>query len=276
MTSAPWHLDTDLAGRYADGALGPVLAASVEQHLTACPGCRTLLTPHLDAPRLESVWAEVLDQVEEPPRTLLERVLTRVGVAEPTARLVAATPSLRGAWLTGVALVLALALLAAYVADNGVAVYLAVAPLVPVLGVAAAYGPRSDPAHEIVLGTPYSALRLLALRTAFVVATTLVPAAAAGLMLPGSPYLAVVWLLPALALTAGTVALSTRLAPHVAALVLGGAWLVVALRALAPRHDPLLATSSPVLVGSLLVLVAAGAWLVARRHDLTELLRRTS
>ncbi len=276
MTTTPWHLDEDLAGRYAEGTLGTVLTASVEQHLTACAECRSLLAPHVDAPRLDAVWADVLERVEQPRRSLVERLLTRLGADDATARLVAAAPSLRGAWVASTTLVLALALVAGYVATNGVGVYLALAPLMPMIGVALAYGPLSDPAHEIVVATPYSQLRLLALRTAFVVTTTLVPAALAGLMLPGSPYLAVVWLLPALALTVGTVALSTRVAPHLAAAGLGVAWLAVSLRALAPRRDPLLAASSPVLLTCTLVLVVAAAFLYARRRDLAELLRRTA
>ena len=276
MTTTPWHLDEELAGRYADGALGSVLTASVEQHLTACAHCRALLAPHVDTPRLDTVWADVLERVEQPHRSLLERGLSRLGMDDATARLVAAAPSLRGAWVTGTTLVLALALVAAYVATNGVGLYLALAPLMPMVGVALAYGPMSDPAHEMVVATPYSQLRLLALRTAFVVTTTLVPAALAGLLLPGSPYLAVVWLLPALALTVGTVALSTRVAPHLAAVALGIAWLAFSLRALAPRRDPLLVTSSPVLLISTLVLLGAAGFLYARRRDLAELLRRTA
>ncbi|HEX4976660.1 MAG TPA: zf-HC2 domain-containing protein [Nocardioides sp.] len=276
MTTTPWHLDDTLAERYADGTLGTVLTASVEQHLTACADCRALLTPHVDAPRLDAVWADVLERVEQPHRSWLERILCRAGMDHATARLVAAAPSLRGAWVMGTTLVLALALVAGYVATNGVGLYLALAPLMPMLGVALAYGPMSDPAHELAVATPYSQLRLLALRTAFVVTTTLVPAAVAGLLLPGSPYLAVVWLLPALALTVGTVALSTRVAPHLAAVALGIAWLTVSLRALAPRRDPLLATSSPVLLTCTVVLVVAAAFLYARRRDLAELLRRTA
>lgn len=276
MTTIPWHLDEDLAEKYADGVLGAVLTASVEQHLTSCAACRARLTPHVHTPRLDAVWADVLERVEQPRRSLLERFLSRLGMDDATARLVAAAPSLRGAWVASTTLVLALALVAGYVATNGVGVYLALAPLMPMVGVALAYGPMSDPAHEMVVATPYSQLRLLALRTAFVVTTTLVPAALAGLMLPGSPYLAVVWLLPALALTVGTVALSTRVAPHLAAAALGIAWLAVSLRALAPRRDPLLATSSPVLLACTVVLVVAAAFLFARRRDLAELLRRTA
>jgi hypothetical protein len=144
------------------------------------------------------------------------------------------------------------------------------------IGVALAYGPLADPAHEVVAATPYSAVRLLALRTACVVTGTLVPAVVAGVLLPGGAYLAVVWLLPALALTVGTVALSTRIAPHLAAAGLAVAWLVVSLRALAPRRDPLLTTHAPVLVACLLVVAAAATVLVHHRRDLAELLRRTA
>ena len=276
MTTAPWHLDADLAERYAAGTLGTVLTASVEQHLTSCPDCQRQMTPLVDTTRLQSVWADVLERVEQPPRTVTERILGRLGVDDPTARLVAATPSLRGAWLAGVSLTLVLALLAAYASPQGVAVYLALAPVLPMVGVALAFGPMSDPAHEVVQATPYSQTRLLAIRTAFVVTTTLVPATLAGVLLPASPYVAVAWLLPALALTVGTLALSTRLAPHRAAAGLAVAWLLVALRALAPRRDPLLATSAPVLLTCTVVLAAALAVLYVRRRDLAELLRRAS
>ncbi len=276
MTTTPWHLDQEVAHRYATGSLGSVLVASVEQHVVQCAECRRLLAPYVEAPRIDAVWAEVLERVETPHRSLLERILGALGLDHATARLVAATPSLRGAWLTGVTLVLGLALVTAYVADNGVALFLAVAPLLPALGVAMAYGPASDPAHEIVAATPYPAVRLLALRTAFVVTTTLAPAVVAGLMLPGPAHLAAVWLLPALSLTVGTVALSTRLAPHVAVLVLVAAWLAVSLRGLLPSRDPLLAVGSPVLLACALVLAAAVAVLGLRRRDITELLWRNS
>ena len=276
MTTTPWHLDGELAGRYAVGTVGPVLAASVEQHLVACVPCRSLLAPHVDTPRLDLVWAEVLEEVEAPRPTLLERLLGSIGMSDATARLVAATPSLRGAWVTGMSVVLALSLLAAYVADNGVAVFLALAPVLPALGVAAAYGPAADPAHEIVAATPYSAVRLLALRTAFVVATTLVPAAVAGLLLPGPAHLALAWLLPGLALTVGTVAVSTWIAPHQAAAALTVAWLAVSLRALAPRHDPLLVTTTPVVLGCTVALAAAAAVLLVQRRDIADVIRRTA
>jgi hypothetical protein len=271
-----WHLDQDLAGRYAEGSLGSVLTASVEQHLMSCGDCRALLDPHLDRVRLETVWEAVVERVERPTPTLVERLLHRVGMHESTARLVAATPSLRGAWIAATTIVLVLALVAAYTSPDGVALYLTVAPLLPVAGVAMAYGPEADPAYEIAAATPYSQLRLLALRSLVVVTATLVPAAVAGVLLPGAPILALAWLLPALSLTAGTVALSTRVRPQLAAAGLAAGWAALSLRGLLDRHDALVATSAPVLWACVAGLVAAAAVLVIRRRDLAELLRRVS
>lgn len=272
MSTGAWHLDAGLAGEYAGGRMGVVLAASVEQHLLACAACRALLPA--DEARLDAVWAEVVEQVQAPSRTLVERVLIRLGLAEGTARLVATTPSLRGAWVTGVVVVLTLSVMAAHSRDNGVAVFMALAPVLPVAGVALVFGPKADPAYEIVAATPYSALHLLAVRTAFVVATTMLPAAALSPFLPGSGLFALAWLVPALALTVGTLALATKLAPHVAAIVLGAAWVSMVLPGLAHHRDPLLA-AHPVVQGlSLAAAAVAAGVLLIHRQDLPEIIRR--
>ena len=96
-----WHLDPAMARRYAGGGTAPAFAASVEQHLTGCPDCRALV-PQDDA-RADRIWAEVLDAVEAPRVGLVESVLRRLGVSHATARLIAATPALRGAWIWGIA-----------------------------------------------------------------------------------------------------------------------------------------------------------------------------
>ena len=274
--TATWHLDQDLARRYAGGSLGTVLVASVEQHLMSCGDCRSLLDPLVDTARLGAVWDEVIERVARHRPTLVERVLHRLGMHESTARLVAATPALRGAWLAATTLVLGLALAAAYVSPDGAAAYLAVAPLLPVAGVAMAYGPEADPAYEVAAAAPYSQLRLLALRSLVVVSATLVPAAVAGVLLPGAPILALAWLLPALALTASTVALSTRVRPQLAAAVLAAGWAALSLRGLLDRRDPLAATSAPVLWACAVALAVAVGVLVVRRRDLAELIRRVS
>ena len=274
MSTTAWHLDADLAGAYAGGRVGPVLAASVEQHLLRCEACRALLP--LDRPRLDAVWGEVVERVQAPRRSILERLLSRLGLDEETSRLVAVTPSLRGAWVTGVVVVLCLALMTAHSDENGVAVFMALAPVLPVAGVALVFGPKADPAHEIVAATPYSALHLLAVRTAFVVGTTMVPAALLSPLLPGSGLVALAWLVPALALTAATVVLATWVAPHIAAVALGAAWVSVVLPGLAHHRDPLLVAHPAVQLLSVAALAAAAALLLTHRHELPEIIRRNA
>jgi hypothetical protein len=268
-----WHLDEELARGYVENRVPGVLATSVEQHLVTCPACRALLRPAVPTARLTAVWAEVLERVEAPPVGRLERLLRRAGLDEPTARLVAVTPLLRTSWLAGTVLVLALALLAAETGAHAVALFLVLAPMLPVAGVALTFGPAADPAHEIVAGTPYSPVRLLAVRTLVVVSTTFLPAGVAAVLLPVQLGLALAWLLPALALTVGTLALSTRVSPHVAASALGVGWVSVVLYGVA-RNDPFLAAAPVVQLACLAGLALAAAVLLVRSRDLAEVLRR--
>ena len=99
MTAQTWHLDNDLAERYATGRTGRIVASSIEQHLIGCEACRGLLAPFAEPQRSERVWAGVLDRVQAPPVRPLERLLRAVGMNESTARLLTLTPSLRGSWL---------------------------------------------------------------------------------------------------------------------------------------------------------------------------------
>jgi hypothetical protein len=271
MSATVWHLDEELASRYAVGRMGPALAASTEQHLVGCASCRTLLPA--EPGRLERVWDEVLERIQTPRPTVLERFLRRLGVDESSARLVAITPSLRSAWLCGVVVVLLLSILVAQQGPSGVALFVLFAPVLPVVGVAFAFGPATDPAHELAAAAPYSAVRLLAIRTLVVVATTCAPALVAGLLIPGPTWVAFAWLLPALALTALTVALATRFPPHVVAVGLVSLWASVVMPAVVRRDDPLFGVDLPLQLVSLVVVIAAATILVTRRHDLPELLR---
>ena len=276
MTGSAWHLDTELASRYAGGRVDTVLAASVEQHLVRCAACRGLLEPTVDRGRLDAVFQGVLERVETPHAGVLERLVRRAGVDESTARLVAVTPSLRGAWLTGVFVVLTLALLTAHASPHGVALFMTLAPVLPVVGVAMAFGPRTDPTHEIAAAAPYSTLQLVVLRTAFVVTSTVLPTAVLAPFLPGSAGLAVGWLLPALALTGGTIALATRVPSHLAAGSLSALWVALVIPGLARTHDPTLAATPAVQLASLAALALSVAVLFHDRHQLAELLRRSS
>jgi hypothetical protein len=262
-----WHLDDDLLDTYAEGRpLTPALAASVEAHLERCSTCQGRLVPVADASRLDAVWAEVVDALDAPRRGPVERLLVRLGVADDTARLVAVTPSLQLSWITGTAIVLTLALLVAHSGDRGIAVFLALAPVLPVAGVAVAFGRHTDPQHEVAVAAPYSSYRLLLVRSAAVVAATLALAAPVTALVPSTPLVAAAWLLPALALTCSSLALAARVDPVVSSAVLAGGWLLLALSGLAPGRDPLVvATVVPQLL-CLVLLALAGAALLAQRR----------
>jgi ABC-2 type transport system ATP-binding protein len=83
-----------------------------------------------------------------------------------------------------VAAALTFGVAAAHQSSRGLAFFLIVAPMLPLAGVAVAFGPGVDPTYEIGLASPMRSLRLLLVRAAAVLATTAPLAAAAGLLLP--------------------------------------------------------------------------------------------
>jgi hypothetical protein len=223
--SSTWHADDQLLARYADGQAGPLDGASLEQHLLRCASCRSRIAAHVAAPPLELVWTRIRESAQAPAPGPVERLLVRLGVSAPDALLIAVAPSLRTSWLFGLAATLAFVVLSvAYGGTRGLAVFLLIAPLVPVAGVAFAYGPDVDPTHEVSAAAPYAASRLLLLRTATVLTTCLPLVLASAALLPALSWTAVAWLLPALAFTTVVLAASTWTRPTVAAIGLGVAW----------------------------------------------------
>jgi hypothetical protein len=270
-----WHLDAEAIRRYAQGAAPSQLAASAEAHLMKCATCRDVIASHVDTRRVEAIWREVVDRVDTPRRSWPERVLARLGVGEATARLVAATPTLRGPWLLGVAGVLALAAWAAQVDERFLQMFLVVAPLGPLAGVAVAFAGGLDPTREIGLATPYSGLRLLLIRTAAVLVVTVPIVAAAGLALPGSNWLAAAWLLPAAGLTCAALALTGRMTPVVAVGVVATAWvLVTAPTAIAGHLDFAFGVGAQVFW--LATAIGGGTWLAVIRNTVTIKLGRSA
>ena len=238
MTTRTWHADGDLLTAYVSGRLGAVDGASVEQHLARCAQCRTAVVPLVDSRLLARGWAGVRDAVESPPLPLPVRLARRVGLPEPTAVLLAATASLRTAWLVGAFVALAFATLAVSMAgEELLAPFLLVAPLVPVIGVAAAYGPQQDPLEALVVTAPYGRTRLILVRTLAVLASVLPATMVLGLFLPGPTWLAAAGLGPALALVPILLALSSFVGPRtgVAVVTLGWSGVVAfSLRGLPP------------------------------------------
>ncbi|WEH13758.1 zf-HC2 domain-containing protein [Streptomyces sp. VNUA24] len=228
-----WHTDDGDLAEYARGTLAAPRLWSVETHLAGCADCRAALTSHVPPAEIDAGWARLVDELDAPRPGLAESLLLRAGVADHTARLLAATPVLRRSWLGAVTLTLLLAVGVALVASP--LMLLATAPLLPLAGVALSFGPRLDPTYETAVVAPMHTFRLLMVRTVAVLSTTTPLSGLASLALPSLGPAALGWLLPALALTATGVALMPRLGPVLAPALVGAGWtaLVVLSRLLA-------------------------------------------
>jgi hypothetical protein len=266
-----WHADETLLADYVRGDAGPLLGASLEQHLIHCADCRARIASHVDTPPLDAVWARIQDRAEAGRPPVVERLLVRLGVSETDALLVARAPSLRASWLGGLAATVAFAGLgAASGGSRGLALFLLLAPLVPVAGVAFAYGPDVDPAYESGLAAPYPAARLLLLRAAAVLVSSLPLTLLAGLLIPALTWTAVSWLLPALAFTAIVLAASTWARPAAVAVVLGVGW-VTAVGAATRESDPAEVLAPALLITYAVLGMVAVLVLCLRIHHLARL-----
>jgi hypothetical protein len=249
-TRGAWHADGELLAAYHDQQLDAAARWSVEAHLTSCAACRRQAGALVDPARLRRLREALIDAVDLPRAGVAERLLVRLGVAGHTARLLAATPALRGSWMLAVTAVLA---------------FLCVAPLLPLAGIAAAYGPGVDPTYEIGLAAPLGSFRLLLLRAAAVLGTATLLAAAASLALPQLGPGVAGWLLPSLGLTASSLALATTIAPLRAIGITAGAWiLAVAVTVLPPAPSSVLFAVAGQVAFAALALLAAAVLLVRR------------
>ena len=262
------HLEHDWLVRYARGELDQARSFSVEAHLPACRDCRAAVAELVDTRRLSRGWDAIEDGIDAPPRTLIERFLIRVGVSEPTARLLAVTPALRLSWLAAITVVMTIAVVSAHARGSlGVMAFLIVAPLLPLAGVAAAYGPLVDPAYEISLAAPLGSFRLLVLRALAVVTVTTLIAAAAALALPGLDWTVAAWLLPSLGLTLAALGLATSVGPVASGALVAGTWVFIVLGAWQASGDPLSAFGDAGQLACLGAALAGLAAVLARRDS---------
>ncbi|WP_282702878.1 zf-HC2 domain-containing protein [Streptomyces sp. CC219B] len=229
-----WHLDEDDVRAYAQGELTPPLLWSADTHLAACAACRAVLAEAADPDALDAGWERLDAELDAPRPGFLETLLMRLGVADHTARLLAATPVLRRSWLASVVLLLLTTVGVVYSADSPT-LFLALAPMLPLAGVALSYGPALDPTYEMAVVSPVHGFRLLMIRTLAVLVAGLGLNGLATLALPAYGLRALAWLLPALALTAASLALTARLGPVLAPLLVGGAWLALLVSAEAAK-----------------------------------------
>jgi hypothetical protein len=266
-TTGAWHADGALLAAYDDQRLDAAARWSVEAHLTSCADCRVQARALVDPARLRRLRAALIEAVDLPSVGVAERLLVRLGVAEHTARLLAATPALRGSWLLAVAAVLGFAVLAgwAHPGQDANLVFLCVAPLLPLAGIAAAYGPGVDPTYEVGLAAPLGSFRLLLLRAAAVLGTATFLAGAASLALPELGPGAAGWLLPSLGLTAASLALATMVEPLRAIGISAGAWVIaVVVTVLPPAPSSVLFARAGQVGFAALTLLAAVVLLVRR------------
>lgn len=266
-----WHAPPDVLARYArtPEALDEVTAASVEQHLLACAECRSGVA-QAAAPVASASWAAIADVIDRPRASIVERLLARFGLPDHLARVIGATPGLRVAWVTTIAV---LGLGAAAIArDTGSsAVFLAIAPLLPLGSVLLTFLPAEEPGGEAAAATPLHGAGVAIRRTVAALVPTFLALGLASAALPRLTE-AAAWLLPGLALAAGVLLLATYLRPVLAATTLTAGWvgLLTAVRVVEGRHlalvDTVVFEPTGQLVALALAVLAAGLVHLRRDH----------
>jgi hypothetical protein len=253
-----WHVDASTLGSWVEGTSGPIASASIEQHLVRCEQCREAVAGLVPVEDVPGDFGAILAEISAGRSGRLERALVRLGLGSGDAVVVGAAPVLRVAWVAALAAVLGFIVVASLAGhDRGQALFLALAPLLPVAGVAAAYGPSADPSYELALAAPYRMIRLVLLRTAAVLLAAMPITIAAGLLLPLSGATGVLWVLPALAFVVLVLGVSSWLDPSVAAAVVGVGW-VCAVATSAHLGDVLAVLAPSALVGYLALAIAGG------------------
>jgi len=202
----------------------------------------------------------------------------RLGVPHHVAKVVAVGPAERVSWLTGIAVafLVALAFDSFGGSETSVFVFLVAAPILPLAGVTSSISLRSDPLGELVTATPTTAMKVFLMRSATVLAPTLVVVAAASVLVPSLGSQPGLWLLPSLGLTSTALALGCVFPLRSVTWVLGSGWVVAAAVATrgAPRTDLIdrFAAFEPAGQLVLLLLSLAAAAVVFQRRDTFEFL----
>jgi Putative zinc-finger len=265
MDMTTWHTSETALRAWVDGTCGPALGASVEQHVLRCAECRAQVADLVPAAPLAAGWEAVVAAVEVPRPSILERWLRRAGMSPADTVIMATAPRVLVAWFACLLGLLGFTFVARDVGgqDGGLVAFLLVAPLLPVAGVALAYGPGADPSYEVVLASPYRMFRLVLLRSAAVLATALPIIAGVGLLLPIATSTAVAWLLPALGFTVVVLAVGTWVKAEYAAGAIAVAWAGAVLWSVR-AEDPLALLAPLTLLGYAIVLAGAAAVLASR------------
>lgn len=225
----------------------------------------------VDPGRVAQGLAAVAAELDAPREPRLARLLRRLGVPDRVIPIVTATPGLRRSWLVAVTVTILFAVNAAQTAGGTAAdrivVYLTVAPLVPLLGVALSFGPGVDPTHETVVAAPLDTFRVFLLRAATVLAASSLVLGVGAVLLPAGGAARLAWVLPSVACTATSLALAARVEPRRAAATVAVGWVVLVVVA-TRGADAATVFGAPLQVGALVLTAAALAAAHRRRHQL--------
>jgi hypothetical protein len=227
MTTQAWHVPPEVWLAYARGLLDPAAEASVETHVVGCPDCRAGARAHVAPSTTETIWSSVHATVTTPTLPRSVRWLRALGVPERELVLLGSADALLGPWITAVGAALAVAVISGLGSTSPLGsgvLFMALAPLVPVLAVVAAFD-ATESLREVSAATPYSKLRLCLSRTTAALAVAVPVMLALGLLVPALEPLAFLWLLPALALTSSALVLLTWLPARLVGTVLALAWI---------------------------------------------------
>ncbi|PSK92996.1 putative zinc finger protein [Haloactinopolyspora alba] len=259
-----WHVPESTMRAYVGDTIADTDAWSIEAHLTECERCRHQVA---------------VTAVGTPTAELVERSWSAVATAPPGqgrvrcggrwrafVSLAASGAAARGAWLLAMVVILLASMVldltgarvgAAGTGGGGLPWLTLLAPLIPVIGVAATYDAGLDDAGEIVASTPSGGLRLLLVRTLAVLVVVVPAAFVVGLVSSRSEPAG--WLLPSLALTASTLAIGSAVGVATGAVAVMVAWFgVVGGRAFTARTEPAyLPADTPLLWLSLAALAVA-------------------
>ena len=156
-------------------------------------------------------------------------------------------------------------------ADGSLFALLVMAPLLPVLGVAMAYGTAADPSHEIQVATPAHGLRLVTIRAATVLSVSIVVIVSLSLLNQAARPVAAAWLLPALAVTTASLAVMTVRPPRQATSFVALGWFAAVLVARIVADDPLAAFRVGGQVAAVAVAAAAAVMTYLRRDRFERL-----
>lgn len=228
--------------------------------------------PPVDADRLARNWRAIGIELDAPAPSRSERLLRRLGMPSHITRPMVATPALRRSWFVALGLVVLIGLTIADPARPRTSAFglLALAPLLPVLGVATAYGSADDPAHEVHTATPTSGLRLLLLRTAAVLCVAVPIVTLTALLSPVTRPWAAAWLLPALAVSSLSLALMTWLSPRASGALVACGWMLANVVARGVTDDALAMFLPGAQVSAAVVAALSVGTLWVRRVELEQ------